>query len=426
MIFTWLIGVVCAATPMESLFAAEDEVLAFPADYGAWTTLARAAESAGAWDQAMGAWQRASELSGGNLETATALVRLQLRDGEAAEAREVAMAAVVAFPESRAAGRLLGVAWSTPQTAWEARGGLAVLQRAQDADPSSQALHCAMAWSAAVRGSPSLAREHLKNASVGCVPAGLRDDDVPMVALSAGVTGLGWSGTTKASGGVSGSLVATAIKDDTAWGGVVVRGLSLSGDSPISQVDVWGRAGAQQGGHGLEGFGGVIATSGYTTAKAVGARGWTQWRELGVSAGVVRSSYGDGTVLQAEGTVSWLLSDHLQLSTGLRRTGLDGFDHTSLDLGVAVQRGPWSASSTLRLGSELRPVRLDGLVPWNTADPLTGSLTVTTSRALGKQALLGVSVDALRTTSDSGDSALLVAPTLLFTLTPRPLSGGSR
>ena len=426
MISLWLIGVLWAATPTEVLYAAEDEVLSFPADYGAWTSLARAAESGGSWDQAVGSWQRAFELSGGNLETASALVRLYLGGGEVAAAREVALAMAERHPESRAAGQLLGVAWSTPHSAWEARMALGALSRAQDADPSSETLHCAMAWSATTRAAPSLAREHLKNAAAGCAPAGLRDDDTPMVALSAGVTALGWSGNAKADGGASGTLSATATKDELAWAGVVVRGLSLSGSSPVSQADLWGRAGAQLAGSGLEGFGGLIATSGFTPAKVVGGRGWTQWRQLGVSAGVVRSAYGDGAALQVEGGVSWLLSEHVQLLTGLRRTGLDGLDHTALDLGVGLQRGPWSASGTVRLGSELRPVRLEGLVPWNTEDPLTGSLNVTTSRQLAQQATVSVSVDALRTTSDSGDSALLVAPTLLFTLTPRQLSGGSR
>ncbi len=152
-----------------------------------------------------------------------------------------------------------------------------------------------------------------------------------------------------------------------------------------TQNEAWIGLGAFAGGHGAEAVFGTFGTTGDagSAGQVLGLRAWSR---VGVTPIVEAASTGyasGASQRQAGAGVMVPVWRGLQVGGGARWTALSGTDDDDELGGSATSgwgrvawddgRSPWSASATIRVGREYRPVRFDGRAVWNIDDPLTAS-----------------------------------------------------
>lgn len=379
-----LVGSTADASPIadaDPVTQARAEATAFPEDYGARATLARALCAASEWSACAEAWGEAGRIAGGNVEAGEGRLAALARSGDHQFVRKEARAFLSREPASALAWRLLGnsqAEFGPVAPGWSLPVAASSWRRAALLDPTDLDAWCRWAGARIDLGDRLGAVRLLGDRAVGCddaVQRGLRVSH----RLTAGV-----------SGGVSGTVGARpkAWGPTTSFGGIVELGsLSWVGatarltrlDGPYGswfQGEVWGRLGLGHHGAGGEVVLGWVDPSDQQGAFVVAGRAWATL----------------GATLSLElATADWAAGRTLQGAVALRvpilralavRGGFGFTQDLGSTTGSAADAAPMGeADLFLHLGKvELQAggswgeaqnlLSLDDLVAWNTADPV--------------------------------------------------------
>lgn len=377
----WLIAAgIAVAAPTPQLLA---EYERYPEDYATAVAVARAALPSDP-ELAVEAWERAAALSGGNLETEQGRVAALVSAGRWSEAEEVARAAAEAYPEL--ADPALSVGWALrfrpSPPGLGVLGASSAYRHAIELDPEQADGWCGLGWMRSARGERSGARAAFAQADAlepgGCGAEGLEAHPVGWTTrLSLSGYALGYDGHPLYTEAAGGSLQGGVAYDGRTWADLTLRGAALGGNVPpygidpviptttTSQQEVWARTGAGAGPVDAMLVGGALradTTAGAESATVLGGTvSATHW--LTARGELAATSYSDGTVTQAGGAVVVPLLPDLTVAGGAQGTWFADLEGTA-DTGTAgwgevtVTPGPLTLTGGLRLGREVRPVRL--------------------------------------------------------------------
>ncbi len=406
------------AADLDALRAAAE---ASPQDYATQIALARAADEAGERALAATAWQAAFEASGGNLEASLGRALALANAGRIAEARRGAAAAVAAFPDSADAHKTQAWLLRFHDPILPGTYGLVAAERSYarafslfpDADT-----RCGLGWTRLALGAPLSARQDFA--------ARLMDDPGDPCA----VQGTAATRSTIRFGG--GFSLNGAIYQDhpTALGGfnalisghvsfadlvsveLVGRFLGIAYQDADStrdyrQDEVWGRVGVAHGGFGGQVLAGAIGTTSTTKVMPVVAgRGWFTFGPTLRFEGTV-SAYDDGDAVRGGFGLRVPVLAALSLDGGLDVSALvdgttDPVPRVSAHASALVQVGPVLLQPGIRLGDELRPVRIDEPSAWNTTDIVKLSAYLKGTAALNPHLDLTFGYEILRLDPEDG------------------------
>ena len=410
-----------AATPSPELLALQAAARAYPQDYVTQVALARAADASAWTELAVGAWDAAFTVSGGNLESSLGRALALLADGRIADARAAAAAATLAFPQSTEA---LGTwAWTLRQQAALLPGtyGLVAAERAYvralRLRPQAET-RCGLAWTRTALGAPVLAREDFvallgEDSGAPCAVEGTAATK-PMIRFGGGfnLTGSFYQDHDTNLGGFNALLSGNISLFDLAFASIHGRLLGIaydagSGTQDYEQQELWGRVGVSHGGHGGQVLVGAVDTSSSsTTVPVVAAQGWTTFGPTLRLEGAW-SGYDDGDALKAGAALRVPITSFLSLDGGGDLTGLvtdTGSSDPSLSghLSAIVRAGPLTLQPGFRAGQEQRPVRMDEPSIWNTTDQLEASAFLRGAVALNPHLDLSFGYEVLRLQPDDG------------------------
>ncbi len=380
--------------------AAWDASGRYPQDYASAVSLGQQAEAAGLNRLACVGWARAREISRGSLVSQLGEARCRLALGEHDRAAALADGLVRGFPDSADAHLIQAEVLRTdpgplPDALQNLRAAHATAHAVELA-PSDPLARCADGWARLRLGDRFGARAAFEQASGPCAEAGQQASRPAPVQVYGGlyVTGLQWAGQQGQRAGASTLVDASARIYELVDVGASVRVGQNStrgqGESQTyEQSERWLRAGVSHAGHGARLIGGWIDGGGDsdTTATVLGARAWTTWwATLAVEGATV--DYSDGSGWQGAASLSVPVTNTLSVQAGLGISALtldaaaDGATTGRSASGEALVHGllaahlrrpDWTLSAGVRLGEEIRPVRLDEPTLWNLTDRIVGS-----------------------------------------------------
>ena len=400
-------------SPALATAAAESDT--YPQDYAAAVRYAQAAVTAERPELALIAWDRAMALSGGNLEVLLGRSLTLLDLGRIADARRDARSATDQAPDQPIVWtRRAWAQRNTPKLAsgaWGQLGAESSYRRALALDSENAAAHCGLAWSLLALGD-RLGAERAFRLRFEQDPA---DDcaidgavaSAPRIAGGGGVVlaGIVRDGHPLYVGGLSLLVQGGVEVADLAFFQVTGRFLWLFSEEesgsdraagrggptvgPASgqtatydQQELWLRAGAHHRGAGGQVLVGVLdASTSDESFATVGGQGWVSFgatlRGEGAWAG-----YGDGETAMGGLGLRVPVTSFLSLDGGLRLSSWMPTDSES--------EGPYAAGSLAalldvgrlhleaggRFGTEIRPLRFDEPILWNTTERYVGGAFV--------------------------------------------------
>ena len=450
--------------------AAEAEVSRFPDDYGAWSRLAWASEAAGEPARAAAAWARAAEIAPESVEAALGQARTTLASGDDAAARPASARAITLAPELPYAWRLRAESLRRPVGS-ESASHAAVradpaASRALDLDPSDPWSRCEVAWSLLRRGRVVAARGRFAAIDHPCAAQGR--------AAAAGEPQV-WAATWGALQRYPASRQAAQAAVGSAAVGATTRGglaFDLTGrlgqlrpsadpDAPVAPWrELWGAAGHTGGAVRSEVVVGGSATRWppptSSHASAAPDRGPSRsttvaaqleagvWPVGGLT--VARGWHDDGETWQVGLDGRLDLTRALTLHAGAQASAwtwseptagpltdpdrldpaVDGTPLFSGRFGVTLHQPRARLHLEGRLGSELRPVRVDDRFTWAASRRIGPSGLALASVALREGWWISARYDALTlpaVTPALPDAAAIHALSLGLMVTP---GGASR
>ncbi len=400
------------AADLASLRAA---AAAYPQDYGAQQTLARAAEEAGERDLALIAWQAAFDASHGNLESSLGRALALLNLGRIPEGRAAARAAARAFPESAAAQKTLAGAHRHAATNLPGSWGLVAADRAYvrafSLSPDDDT-RCGRAWNRLALDAPLVARQDfaallLKNPGDACAVDGTAATR-PMFRFGGGfsLNGSLYQDHPSNLGGFNALIFGRISFADLVFAEVAGRFLGIAqstdtGTQDYRQDEIWGRVGVAHGGFGAQVLAGALgATTSTSTIPAVGGQAWASFGATLRLEGTW-AQYDDGEALRAGLGLRVPVLSMLSLDGGVDLSGLidDSGDPTpqvSAHLSAILRLGPMTLQPGFRAGNEIRPLRIDEPSLWNTTSTLEASAFLKGSAALNPNLDLSFGYEVLR------------------------------
>ena len=396
-------------TPALATAAAESDT--WPEDYAAAVRYAQAAVAAERPELALFAWDRAMQLSGGNLEvllgrslTLLDLGQIQLARLDAAAATDVAPDQAIAWTRRAWAQR------HTPKLASGAWGNLGAevsYRRALALDPEDEVARCGLAWSRLALGdrlgSERAFRLRFEQdpsdecAAQGALASAPRIEGGGSVVLA----GLVRDGHPLYAGGLS-LLVQGGIQvADLAFFQVTGRFLWLFPEAgasvgpptqpgappsnqtaPYDQQELWLRGGLNHRGAGGQVLVGVLdASSTDDSFATVGGQGWVSFGATLLGEGAW-AGYTDGETAMGGLGLRVPATTFLSLNAGFRLSSWLPTDSEA--------EGPYAAGSLAavldidrlhleaggRFGTEVRPLRFDEPTLWNTTERYGGGAFV--------------------------------------------------
>jgi hypothetical protein len=359
----------------------------WPNDYGAAVDYARAAFAAGDTASSVAAWQRAQDLSGGNLEVALGSVAPLVAQDQPQAAVRAAREAVVAAPDLSAAHRALGWARYNQRALPGLGTALAApaYRAATRLDPHDAVSWCGLGWSRrglgnTLSGATALQRARALDPSSCTQPSG------PSWRTSAAVSGslVDYSGHPWRGQGSGAEVQAHGRVGQLAFADLAARRVMVRGLGNLVQDEFWLRAGGGHAGAGAAVLVGVLDARGFVTDRAttLGGSAWaTWWATLTLSGST--TGYLDARQTQGDGSLRLPLTTALSVAGGLCATALTSTEEDP-DIGppglsgwgaATLSHQEWvSLTAGARGGREIRPVRAQTLGIWNTSEPLAGSL----------------------------------------------------
>ena len=410
--------------------AAESDT--FVQDYAAAVRYAQAAVAAERPELALLAWDRAMELSGGNLEVFLGRSLTLLDLGRIQPARLDAAAATEVAPDQ-------GIAWTrrawaqrhTPKFAsgaWGNLGAESSYRRALVLDPSDTTAGCGLAWTRLALGDRLGAERAFRirfeqDPSDGCAADGAMAS-APRIAGGGSVVlaGMVRDGHPLYAGGLSLLVQGGLEVADLAFFQVTGRFLWLfpnegvsvgppgappgspgtGGTTPYDQQELWLRAGAHHRGAGGQVLVGVLdASSTDDSFATVGGQGWVTFgatlRGEGAWAG-----YSDGETAMGGVGLRVPVTSFLALDGGFRLSSWlptdaeaeDPYAAGSLAAILDIDRLHLEAGG--RFGTEIRPLRFDEPTLWNTTERYGGGAFVDGSIELHDNLGLSFGYELLR------------------------------
>ncbi|HCH64362.1 MAG: hypothetical protein CL927_12350 [Deltaproteobacteria bacterium] len=434
-----LVGLVSAG-------ASEDLQQAFarwPEDYATAAALGAAAlaDHDGTW--AVRAWTRAAALSNGNLESRVGLVRAYTLAGAHGEATSRAHDLVEAYPHTPTALATLGWAqrWQPrlPQRSaiHAARSYEAALQLG-----GTDAYHCGVGWSRVQLGDRMGAHHAFAKTSARCGREGTAATQPAWSTWGTTVGGVTrfvehpWRTRSTHMGLQAGLQRSSQVGVDITARRVGLQGVEArtrstpagSSATPIRarQDEIWlgGRTRARR--VGVDARLGWARTVGDidATALVMGGRGWAQLSPVTLGITGFSGAYSDGSHRQMgldvdlPVTLDWAVSSGVQHTRFVAASGPSGAQTGTMGWVGArwlPRTHPWSAEAAVRIGREVRPVRLASTAVWNFEEPLLTSGMLSAGRLLGARCtgFAGVEVGALAVPEQAPPDGSLAAHTVV-------------
>ncbi len=376
----------------------------FPEDYATAIALGQGALAEGDAEYAVEAFQRAVSLSDGNYESREGLVLAYTLAGNHTAAVAEGNTLIADHPD-------LPGAWATRAWAWRwnptlpQRSAFVAARSYQHALQlgGPESFRCGEAWSRWGLGDHQGAYRRFSATNAPCREAGLRATAptwTPYGAVMAGgsmFTDHEWRTTNNAIGAQVGVRRSTAFGMDATVRRVGVHGetaiidATAPPDAPTftsaitaQQTEFWLRGHARAGWVGVEGLFGSATTSGDfdASARVVGGRARAQLSAVTLGASGLATAYNDGAHTQLGLDLDLPLHPRVALSGGVQLTSFVASTDDSVDdqgtMGWGAVR--WASESGrvtgqvgLRLGREVRPVRIADPSIWNIDEALVGS-----------------------------------------------------
>lgn len=389
--------------PTNPLAEAQADAERYPQDYATVARLATVAAGQQRWDVALGAWEGAYALSGGNLDSSLGRVLALLGAGRATEARAAAKDATDRHPDA-------DLAWAT--RAWTLRqhqaglpgtwglGGARAAYRKALALRPDDSYRCGLAFVDLQRGDRAAALAAFSALPADpCSAAGLQASRPDWrVYGSLTFAGLAYQDHADDTGGASlivqgGARIAELVHVELT-GRFLWKDFAEDATTRYQQQELWGRVGVSHAGFGGEVLAGAIGGSLSTGGRfVIGGQGWvTSGATMRIGGAV--GDWSDGTSGQLQAGL---------LIPVLARLGLDvrgGLSAWQADAGTSAGPLGWGgASAELDLdpvqltvggwgGPRVRPVDFDEPSVWNVLERPVAGFDLEASVRLGS--LLGL------------------------------------
>ncbi len=391
---------------------------AFPEDYALAVAWAVAAGEAERWAEAERAWARAAEVSAGSLEALLGLSWAMRMRGRPWDALAVARQATAAFPAVSRAHLAVASSWAAMDgpvadrawVAWPAVRRAVVVGGEGDA-----AARCVLAANRAGRGDVRAAAR----VDEECAGAPQRASHAWGTLSTVGAFTRGGASSDTFGGYVgAGARLADLVTLQAVYRGWYVApgaafedadGVAGSNPDSVAQHEGWGSLTLSRAGHGVRltaaGFAtayGGTAERGVVLGAQAFATGYATW-----SAELVWTDHPDGTGWQGALGVRVPVVPMLALSARVQGTGLAADDADadaallpspwtawSGSLRADLTLGRWTASAGARVGTEVRPVRLDEPTLWNRAQALGPSAFASATARVSDAVVVGFGYEA--------------------------------